>query len=263
MSSFDLALAFPQWQGSGRPENLRRGADAAAAVCQQFAPMSQVPLIDSNEDAHGVRRWGAIEAQFLTARDLLAASGAQRVLTAGGDCAVDIAIIDYLAGVYPRLTIIWIDAHPDANTPDTSPSGSFHGMPVGAIMGRAPEPMRSWLGGPFDPTRFYYFGLQVGDDGDRALQSELALKTLEPDMIVTGPVHIHFDLDVLDPAEFPYLSYTDGKLGIDDAVALVSRIARNGDIVGLTLTEFSPATAEDAVNGAKVITRLCEAAVGQ
>ena len=185
------------------------------------------------------------------------------MLTAGGDCAVDIAIIDYLAGVYPRLTIIWIDAHPDANTPETSPSGSFHGMPVAAIMGRAPEPMRSWLGRPFDPARFYYFGLQVGDDGDRALQSELALKTLEPDMIVTGPVHIHFDLDVLDPAEFPYLSYTDGKLGIDDAVALVSRIARNGDIVGLTLTEFSPATAEDAVNGAKVITRLCEAAVGQ
>ena len=150
----------------------------------------------------------------------------KRVLTAGGDCAVDIAVIDYLNRIHPKLTVIWVDAHLDGNTPETSPSGSFHGMPVAAIMGRAPEPMRALLGAPINPARFRYFGVQVGDDGDWALQREFELGMLDPQSLPSGPVHIHFDLDVLDPAEFPYLAYTDGDLAIDEAVALVGRIAR-------------------------------------
>jgi arginase len=260
---FELALAYPQWQGSGRHENLPRGAAAAAAVCGRFAPLSQVPLSENLADVRGVRRWGAILDQFISAQDILTRNRPKRVLTAGGDCAADIAVIDYLSGLHPDLTIVWIDAHLDANTPITSPSGSFHGMPVAAIMGRAPEPMQSLLGAPFDPTRFYYFGVQVGDDGDWALQRELGLKTLEPQTRLSGPVHIHFDLDVLDPAEFPFLAYTDGILSVDDAVAVIRQIADQADIVGLTLTEFSPADEEEAREGSKVIARLCEAAIRQ
>ena len=262
-SRFDLALAYPQWQGSGRHENLPRGAAAAAAVCGRFAPLAQVPLSDENTDAHGVRRWNAIFSQFRSAQQILVDACPKRVLTAGGDCAVDIAVIDYLQGVHPNLTIVWIDAHLDGNTPETSPSGSFHGMPVAAIMGQAPGPMQSFLGAPIDPARFHYFGIKVGDDGDWALRRELDLKTLGSQTTISGPVHVHFDLDVLDPTEFPYLAYTDGDLAIDDAVGLISRIARKADIVGLTITEFSPANEDDANEGSKIIARLCEAAIGQ
>jgi len=168
--SFDLTLAYPQWQGSGRHENLPHGAAATAAICGRYAPLVRVPLAGDNaNDAHGVRRWDAIFAQFRSAQDILARSGAKRVLTAGGDCAVDVAVIDYLSGLHPGLSVIWIDAHLDANTPATSPSGSFHGMPVSAILGCAPEPMRPLLGAPVDPARFHYFGVRVGDDGDWAL----------------------------------------------------------------------------------------------
>lgn len=259
---FDLSLAYPQWQGSGRHENLARGAETAAAVCGQYAPQVRVPLSDGNADsAHGVRRWEAIFAQFRSAQDILARSGAKRVLTAGGDCAVDVAVIDYLNGIHPGMRVIWIDAHLDANTPATSPSGSFHGMPVSAILGRAPGPMRPFLGAPIDPTRFHYFGIKVGDDGDWALQRELELKLLEPETVLGGPVHIHFDLDVLDPREFPYVAYPEGGLGIEDAIALVGRIAREADVVGFTVTEFAPSNEEEAREGSKVIARLCEAIV--
>ena len=135
---FDLSLSYPQWQGSGRHENLPRGAAAAAAVCARYAPLERVPLGESNGNAHGVRCWEAIFAQFQSAREILARRGAERILTAGGDCAVDVAVIDYLNGRHPDLHVIWIDAHLDGNTPETSPSGSFHGMPVSAILGRAP-----------------------------------------------------------------------------------------------------------------------------
>ncbi|SDQ85098.1 arginase family protein [Pseudoxanthomonas sp. CF125] len=259
---FDLSLAYPQWQGSGRHENLARGAEAAATVCGQYAPLARVPLSDGNADsAHGVRRWEAIFAQFRSAQDILARSGARRVLTAGGDCAVDVAVIDYLHGMHPSLHVIWIDAHLDANTPATSPSGNFHGMPVSAILGRAPEPMRPFLGAAIDPARFHYFGIRIGDDGDWALQRELDLKLLDPEAPIDGPVHIHFDLDVLDPREFPYVAYPEGGLGIEDAVALVGRIAREADIVGLTVTEFAPSNEEEAREGSKVIARLCEAVI--
>jgi len=259
---FDISLSYPQWQGSGRNENLPRGAAAAAAVCARYASVVSVPLADGNaEDAHSVRRWDAIFAQFRSAQDILARSGAGRVLTAGGDCAVDVAVIDYLHGMHEDLRVIWIDAHLDANTPQTSPSGNFHGMPVSAILGRAPQPMRSLLRAPIDPARFRYFGIRVGDDGDWALQRELDLKLLDQSAIGGGPIHIHFDLDVLDPREFPYVAYPDGSLEIESAVALVRRIAQAADVVGLTITEFAPSD-EDAVrNGSRVIARICDAAI--
>ncbi|BDU16498.1 arginase family protein [Lysobacter auxotrophicus] len=258
---FDLALSYPQWQGSGRHANLPRGAQAAASVCARFAPLTRMaPVGDGGDMAHGVNRWDAILAQFRNAQQLLAKSGARRVLTAGGDCAVDVAVIDHLHRLHPQLRVIWIDAHLDANTPETSPSGNFHGMPVSAILGRAPAPMRPLLGRPLDPSRFHYVGIQVGDEGDWQLQRELDLRKLEPHTPIDGPVHVHFDLDALDPQEFAYVAYPDGKLRVDDAIALLRRIALDADVVGLTITEFAPADDDEARAGAEVIDALCEAA---
>jgi arginase len=260
-TSFDLALSYPQWQGSGRHAHLPRGAAAAAAVIGRHAPLVQVPPAgDGAQAAHGVQRWDAIFAQFRSAHDILARSGARRVLAAGGDCSVDVAVVGYLNNRHPGLHVIWIDAHPDANTPGTSPSGHFHGMPVSAILGRAPAPMRPFLGAPVDPSRFRYVGLQVGDEGDRALQRELDLRPLDPQATLDGPVHIHFDLDVLDPREFPYVAYPDGRLALHDALALVRRIARDADVVGFTVTEFAPPDEDGARAGSEVIARLCDAA---
>lgn len=261
---FDISLAYPQWQGSGRSDHLPRGAAAAAAVCGRYAPLIEVPLHEADaESAHGVRRWDAIFAQFRSAQDLLARSGARRVLTAGGDCAVDVAVIDHLHRMHPGLHVIWFDAHLDANTPATSPSGNFHGMPVSAILGRAPGPMRPLLGAPIDPARFHYSGIQVGDDGDWALKRELDLRLMEPEAPIDGPVHLHFDLDVLHPLEFPYVAYPEGALKVEEAIALLTRIAREADVVGLTMTEFAPANAEEVRQGSKVIARLCEAVIGR
>jgi arginase len=258
---FDLTLAYPQWQGSGRHENLPRGAQAAAAVCALHAPLLAVPPSATGGDAHGVHRWGAIFEQFERARDILARSRPNRVLTAGGDCSVDVAVIDYLHGLHPSLNVVWVDAHLDANTPETSPSGNFHGMPVSAVLGRAPEPMRRLMGPPLDPARFLYCGVRVGDDEEWAFRRDHGLRLLGPEMRLEGPVHVHFDLDVLDPGEFPYLAYPEpGGMSVGDAIGLVDRIARECDIVGLTITEFAPANEDEAGEGSKVIARLCDAA---
>lgn len=115
------------------------------------------------------------------------------------------------------------------------------------------------MGAPIDPARFHYVGIRVGDDGDHALQRELNLQALDLQASTDGPVHIHFDLDVLDPSEFPYVAYPDGALKVDDAIALVRHIARQADVVGFTGTEFAPSSDDEARTGSEVISRLCKA----
>ncbi len=255
-----MALGFPQWQGSGRHENLRRGADAIAGICGQYAPLFGVPLSDESTTSQGVNRWSAIFDQFRAAQDILSLHTPKRVLTAGGDCSVDVAVIDYLYGLYPDLTVIWVDAHLDANSPTTSPSGNFHGMPVSIIMGEAPAPMRHHLRHPLASEKFYYFGARVGDEGDWAFQRERGLAWLGADQSIHGPVHVHFDLDALEPDEFPYLAYPEPDgLSIGDALTLLDRIAEDGDVVGLTFTEFAPANDIDARAGSEIVAKFCAA----
>lgn len=259
---FDLMLAYPQWQGSGRHQNLPRGAAATAAVCARFAPRVDVPLSDAAGDDLGVIRWNALFEQFTAAQALLARHAPDRILTAGGDCAVDIVVIDYLGARYPDLHIVWIDAHYDANTPVTSPSGSLHGMPVSAIMGHAAEPMRRLLRAPVSPDRFFYSYVRVGDQGDLDFGRDQGLRVLDEAALAGRRVHVHFDLDALDPAEFPHLAYCEpGGPSIAEAIGLVRRIAAANDIVGLSITEFAPANDADAEAGSAVIARICKAAL--
>lgn len=261
--TFDLVLSYPQWQGSGRSENLHRGARAAAEVCRRYGPLVQVPDAGDGEDEGGVHRWTAIREQFRSAQALLDEKRPRRLLTAGGDCACDIAVIDYLHRQYRDLTVVWVDAHLDANTVDTSPSGNFHGMPVAAIMGSAPADLQPLLSTPLPPAQFRYVSAHVGDEGDWAFQREHGLAWLEPGQSVSGPVHIHFDLDALDPAEFPHLAYQDGKLSIEDGLAVVRAVAATGNLVGLTITEFAPADQRGVEEGSRFLRRLCEAAGGR
>ena len=257
---FDLVLAYPQWQGSGRSVNLLRGAKAAAEVCGQYGPLIQIPLADEGQTSGGINRWTAILEQFRSAQAILLERQPRRILTAGGDCACDIAVIDYMHRQYPDLTVIWVDAHLDANTAATSPSGNFHGMPVAAIMGSVPPDMLKLLATPLPPSQFRYVSAHVGDDGDWAFQRDNALSWLEPDEHFSSPIHIHFDLDALDPAEFPHLAYPDGDLSIAAGLSLVRTAAASGRLVSLTITEFAPEDEAGAENGCSFLHQLCEAA---
>ncbi|MEW9623559.1 arginase family protein [Rhodanobacter geophilus] len=263
-SPFDLVLSYPQWQGSGRSQHLRRGAKAAAEVCRNYGPFVCVPEAGEGEARGGIQRWTAIIEQFRSAQAILDARQPGRILTAGGDCACDIAIIDYLHRRYPDLTVMWVDAHLDANTVDTTPSGNFHGMPVAAILGSAPAELQAMLSTPLPPAQFRYVSAHVGDEGDWAFQQAHGLAWLEParclaGLAIPGPVHIHFDLDSLDPAEFPHVAYPDGRLSFEAGLALV-RNAAAADLVGLTITEFAPADERAAQEGSRFLDRLCGAA---
>lgn len=222
--------------------------------------MESVPLARVGEASGGINRWTAILEQFRSAQAILNDRQPRRVLTAGGDCACDIAAIDYLHNLYPDLTVIWVDAHLDANSPSTSPSGNFHGMPVAAIMGSAPVDLQALLGTPLSPVQFKYVSAHVGDEGDWAFQRLNGLSWLEINQTVSGPIHVHFDLDALDPVEFPHVAYPDGEMSMEAGVAVLTRAAASGRLVGLTITEFAPADQTGAEEGSVFLHRLCKAA---
>ena len=258
---FDLVLAYPQWQGSGRAAHLQRGAQAAAAVCAHYGPMAQVPDAGGGEASGGINRWSAILQQFQAAQQILHAAQPARILTAGGDCACDIVVIDYLHRRYPDLHVVWVDAHLDANTAATSPSGNFHGMPVATLLGAPPPALAPLLGPALPAERFHYVAAHVGDEGEWAFQREHGLTWLDPQWAITGPVHVHFDLDALDPTEFPHVGYPEGRLSMAAGLALVRALAASGTLVGLTITEFAPADEAAARHGEVFLRQLCEAAI--
>src|SRR5271156_2788030 len=71
-------------------------------------------------------------------------------LALGGDHSVAAGTVSGVAEFYRRenkkIGLIWIDAHSDINTPETSPSGNVHGMPLAALLGLGPEPLSNILG---------------------------------------------------------------------------------------------------------------------
>jgi arginase len=114
---------------------------------------------------------------------------------------------------------------------------------------------------PLDPARFHYYGVRVGDVGEWELKAARGLRVLNAAADIVGPVHVHFDLDVLSPDEFPHLAYPEaGGPGVEEAVAMVAAIAAQAEIVGLTITEFAPADEAAARAGQAVIDRICRAA---
>eukprot|EP00918_Siedleckia_nematoides_P003682 GHVU01008257.1.p1 GENE.GHVU01008257.1~~GHVU01008257.1.p1 ORF type:complete len:326 (-),score=39.24 GHVU01008257.1:1635-2489(-) len=106
-----------------------------------------------------------------------AADAGDFVLTIGGDHGVATGTISGMLAKYPDLAVIWVDAHADCNTPATSPSGNYHGMPVAHLMRWFEPPGFDWRSSEETvPTltseRIVYIGLRCVDPPEAGLMRE-------------------------------------------------------------------------------------------
>lgn len=144
-------------------------------------------------------------------------------LIIGGDHSIAIGSIAGLARTEPQMGVIWIDAHGDFNTPDSSPSGNMHGMPLAINCGLGDEDFIN-IGSPgrkIDPKRVVLVGVRDIDIGEAMLlrkhgvtvytmeEIELygiqhvmqeAMQYLEKNC---SCLHVSFDMDAIDPSEAP------------------------------------------------------------
>ncbi|MFD0967991.1 arginase family protein [Plantactinospora endophytica] len=181
------------------------------------------------------------------------------VLTVGGDCAVDIAPIAAARARYGNaLTVLWIDAHPDVYSPQTLPSGAFHGMVVRALLGDGPAGLVPEQ--PLSPEQVIIAGERAGAASEHEYLAKTGLRRYGVDDLervldgLRGPVYVHVDLDVLEPTAFGATCYPEPD-GVPPQ-RLVDLVSQVDDIVGAAITEHAPSGDEVDAGEAEVIRRL-------
>ena len=138
MAAGMLKLLFPQWQGSGSEKNLYRGVEM---IRDQLLKGHGCAEIDVRLDEGLVTEkniigYSPIRAQLKGAVSLLKQRKPQKIFLIGGDCGTELAPVSYLnRELEGDLFVIWFDAHGDLNTPESSPSKAFHGMPLRSLLG--------------------------------------------------------------------------------------------------------------------------------
>jgi arginase len=178
--------------------------------------------------------------------------------------------------------VIWIDAHGDLNTPQTSPSGNVHGMPLAAALGLAGDSFsRTGLELPaVDPKRVVLLGVRALDPAERTLIRETGIRAFtmtEIDRIgieravleaidrAAGPgfVHVSIDLDAIDPEIAPGVGTpVKGGLTYREAHLACEDLAESGLVGSLELVEVNPIL--DRANGsAAIAVELAASALGQ
>jgi arginase len=181
-------------------------------------------------------------------------------LVLGGDHSVALGTLGGLAAVHGRGGVLWIDAHADINTPDTSPSGNVHGMSLAASLGLAGEAFESdaWPLPALDARRVALLGLRQADEGERKLLRETGVRVFtmsEIDRIgveramrealdhVAGPgfVHVSLDMDALDPEVAPGVGTpVGGGLTYREAHLALELVAESGLAGSLEVVEVNP-----------------------
>jgi len=183
-----------------------------------------------------------------------------RPLVLGGDHSVALGTLGGLAAAHGVGGVLWIDAHADVNTPQTSPSGNVHGMPLAAALGLAGPEFESdaWPLPALDPRRVVLLGLRQADIGERKLLHEAGVRVFtmsEIDRIgveravreaidrVAGPgfVHVSLDMDALDPEVAPGVGTpVRGGLTYREAHLALELVAESGLAGSLEVVEVNP-----------------------
>ncbi len=189
-----------------------------------------------------------------------------RPISFAGDCCTTIGTMAGFqrAGISP--TLVWLDAHGDFNTWETSPSGFLGGMPLAMLTGRGEQTMLASVGlTPFPDTQVILTDARDLDPGERDNLDESAVihlpqveQLLDYDL-PTGPLYVHFDVDVIDSGALPAVSYPapDGP-----SVAMMKRVMRHlagtGRVTAVSVSAWNPKLDKNGRSQAIVMELLVE-----
>jgi arginase len=224
----------------------------------------------------------------------LAAGKVERMMTRGhfplvlgGDHSIAVGTVSGLAGFCrarrKKLGLLWIDAHGDINTPETSPSGNIHGMPVAALLGEGPGELTAIGGaGPkVDARNIALVGIRSLDDGekvrlkrhgvqvhtmsdvDRSGIHRIMKKALARVTDGADYVHVSFDLDAVDPTVAPGVG-TPVKGGLDyrEAHLIMEILHDSGVMTSLEMVEVNPILDDRNASGGFAV-ELVQSAFGK
>ncbi len=182
-----------------------------------------------------------IEAETLEEQNLaLAADLPERPLVLGGDCCSHVGAVEGLAARQGRLAVVWLDAHGDLNTPESSPSGNQWGMPLRMLIdsGAVGAGDVVLVGARnLDPPEEEFIqasGLHVGEEGiDAALEG-------------VGCTYVALDCDVLEPTEMAVFMPEDGGPSRQEVERILREVAATAKVLGAGFSgsTFEPSNVE-------------------
>ncbi|KAK6863487.1 Arginase [Apiospora arundinis] len=200
------------------------------------------------------------------------------VLTLGGDHSIAIGTIAGTAkAIRERLgreiAVIWVDAHADINTPESSDSGNIHGMPVSFVSGLTKEDNPDYFGwlkedNMLNLKKLVYIGLRDVDPGEKKILRENGIKAfsmfdidrhgigrvMEMALAHIGsdtPIHLSFDVDALDPMWAPSTGTpVRGGLTLREGDYICECVHETGSLVAMDLVEVNPSLAPEIDTGA-------------
>jgi len=202
-------------------------------------------------------------------------------LVLGGDHSIAMGTVAGLLDAWGDVGVLWVDAHGDINTPETSPSGNVHGMPVATILGKSGLGARlEWTTRSISPRRLVLFGTRTLDAGERATIRELGVRMFtmsEMDQrgvkacleeavgLLDGPggIHISFDIDAVDPLEAPGVGTPwPGGLTYREAHLAMELLAATGRVSSMEVVEVNPIADHENRTG-KLAAELILSALGR
>jgi arginase len=198
-------------------------------------------------------------------------------LILGGDHSLSIGSVPAVADHYrtrgERIGLLWVDAHTDMNTPDTTPSGNIHGMSLAVLAGRGPAELLALAGGPVpavDPKNICVLAARDIDEEEKSVVREAGIRVFTMteldergiaactdealERLNDGTVgfHLSYDLDCLDPMIAPGVGTpVRGGLTYREGHLVCEKIARSGTMLSLEVVEVNPVL--DVRNGTAVL----------
>jgi arginase len=186
-------------------------------------------------------------------------------LVLGGDHSVGVGTIAGVSNAIrkrnQKIGVIWIDAHADMNTPETSPSGNVHGMPLASCLGRGPHELTDIFGfsPKVDPHNTALIGLRDVDEREGDVVRELGVsaftmrdidelglrKVMEQAIAVatngTAGFHLSLDMDAVDPDEAPGVGTpVRGGMSYREAHLSMEMICDSNSMLSMEIVEVNP-----------------------
>ena len=208
-------------------------------------------------------------------------------LVLGGDHSQAIGTIAGMAKHLRRqnkdLGVFWCDAHTDMNTPDSSPSGNIHGMPLSVLLGKGPKELTSISGRApaLKPENVVVFGVRQVDAKEAKLVKEMGVRVYTMSEIdargasacldeameilgkASGGIHLSYDLDGSDPMVAPGVGTpVPGGLNFRESHLVCEVLSRSNKLVGMEVVELNPTMDVENKTG-KFAVWLIQSALGR
>ncbi|MGL5721334.1 MAG: arginase family protein [Brevinema sp.] len=280
-----LRLILPQWQGGINP-NYAFGSELLAFIAPPNAT-DKTMRVSVNMDfsnltppKQGIYAEEILLSQLDETTNILNNESPDKVVVFGGDCSISQAPFDYLSGKYgEKLGVLWLDAHPDISTTDTS--RRYHEMVLANLIGYGDSSLARRVNNQIDKKRVLFAGLIKEDlRGYEATSLDnLNIPIVSPEELKINShsltkwinennitkLAVHFDLDVLDRADFrsntcakPHMSKEEfgaamGELSLNQIVKILGDVSNSAEIVGLSIAEHMP---WDAINLRKALSHI-------